>query len=220
MNEQQWLETTEPRAMLAFLWTSGKLSKRKARLWAAASCRSIWHLLTDERSRKAVEVAERYADGEASHKELKETRWPAWDFALKLSVLDRIEPAIWAAARCAWLPVADSQIGSQLMDIMTEVTRAVGTNQDEIYCALFRDLFGNPFRPLPPLLTVAGGLARAAYEERILPEGRLDNHRLAVLADALEEAGFEDATMLSHLRQTDAVHVRGCAVVDYLLGKE
>jgi hypothetical protein len=43
--------------------------------------------------------------------------------------------------------------------------------------------------------------------------------RLPVLADALEEAGCTDADILSHLRGPGP-HVRGCWVVDLLLGKE
>jgi hypothetical protein len=62
-------------------------------------------------------------------------------------------------------------------------------------------------------------LARAAYEERQMPGGTLENARLAVLADALEEAGCDDEEVLRHLRRQGGVHVRGCWVVDLLLGK-
>jgi hypothetical protein len=60
-------------------------------------------------------------------------------------------------------------------------------------------------------------LARAAYDDR-LPEGGLDPARLAVLADALEEAGCRDADILGHCR-SGGEHFRGCWLVDLLLGK-
>jgi hypothetical protein len=92
--------------------------------------------------------------------------------------------------------------------------------------ALFREVIGNPFRPVsisPSVLTwndaTVVRLAQAAYEERHLPAGTLDTNRLAVLADALEEAGCSDADILSHLRGPGP-HVRGCWAVDLLLGKE
>ena len=62
----------------------------------------------------------------------------------------------------------------------------------------------------------AASLARAAYEERHLPGGELDPHRLGVLADALEEDGAP-AELVAHLRGPGP-HVRGCHVVDLCLG--
>jgi hypothetical protein len=59
-----------------------------------------------------------------------------------------------------------------------------------------------------------GGL----YLKRHLPAGTLDNARLAVLADALEESGCQDVQILGHLR-SGGDHVRGCWALDLLLGK-
>ncbi|WP_149112072.1 hypothetical protein [Limnoglobus roseus] len=81
---------------------------------------------------------------------------------------------------------------------------------------LLRDIFGNPFRPIafsPAWLTPAAvGLAEAIYADRAFD-------RLPILADALQDAGCEDVDVLSHCRG-DGPHVRGCWVVDGVLGKD
>jgi hypothetical protein len=85
---------------------------------------------------------------------------------------------------------------------------------------LLRDIFGNPFHP-PPAIHPAWlssndatiiELARTIYDQR-------DFHRLPRLGDALEEAGSIHADVLTHCRVA-APHVRGCWVVDLLLGKD
>jgi hypothetical protein len=60
-------------------------------------------------------------------------------------------------------------------------------------------------------------LATAAYDERRMPSGEFDPQRLAVLADALEEVGANEA-IVTHLR-SDGPHVRGCWAVDLCLAK-
>ncbi len=90
-------------------------------------------------------------------------------------------------------------------------------------CSIIRDIFGNPFRPVtidPAWLTgTVQHLALSACNERELPSGHLEGHRLAVLADALEEAGCQDAELLGHLR-SEQVHVRGCWALDLLLSRK
>jgi len=64
MNENKWLACASPGPMLKHL--RGKASDRKIRLFMVACCRQIWHLIEDVRSRRAVDAAERYAEGRIS----------------------------------------------------------------------------------------------------------------------------------------------------------
>jgi hypothetical protein len=92
--------------------------------------------------------------------------------------------------------------------------------------AIIRDIFGppasrpRPTQPCPWQLSLpALTLAEAAYQERALPSDHLDAARLAVLSDALEEAGCMDEAILSHLR-SPGPHVRGCWALDLVLGQQ
>src|SRR5262245_32417765 len=69
MTEPEWLACTDTGPMLAFL--KGKATDRKWWLFACACCVRVWHLLSDERSRRAVDVAERYAEGRASTRDIE-----------------------------------------------------------------------------------------------------------------------------------------------------
>jgi hypothetical protein len=93
-------------------------------------------------------------------------------------------------------------------------------DEQQAQADLFREVFGNPFRPVARdttwLTPVVISLAQAAYDQRLLPSGHLAPARLAVLADALEEAGCFDQAILDHLREPGA-HVRGCWPVDLIL---
>ena len=81
---------------------------------------------------------------------------------------------------------------------------------------LIRDIFGNPFRPAtfdPSWLTsTVTALAAQMYDSR-------DFSAMPILADALQDAGCTSDDILNHCRG-DGPHVRGCWVVDLVLGKE
>ncbi|MFO0806291.1 MAG: hypothetical protein U0791_24570 [Gemmataceae bacterium] len=77
------------------------------------------------------------------------------------------------------------------------------------------DIFGNPFRPISfspewrTTTTVA--IAQGMYESR-------DFGPMPLLADALQDAGCEVPEIIDHCRRPGP-HVRGCRVVDGVLGK-
>ena len=216
MTEAQRLACTRPIEMLAHL--RGRCTDRKLRLFACACCRQIWHLLTDAISQRAVEVAERHADGEASDQELE----AAWLDAERFfgSTCSYGTSTGNQAARAA-STAADPRVS--FLPHMYQLSFQYMSEEWPAHIRLLRCVFGNPFSPVPfaPTWRTAAvlPLARAAYEERAPAAGTLDNARLAVLADALEEVSCTDEAVLSHLRGSGP-HVRGCWCVDLALGKE
>jgi hypothetical protein len=224
MTEAEWLKSADPFPMLDFL--AGKVSGRKLRLFACACCRQrVWHLLTDKRSRDAIEVAERFADGAATRTALRK----AWIAARVHAVARATAKAASAAAMAAHRSHSSARaVAGRVFTVAyyaavpdPEAHRAAERAAQLI---LVRCVFGNPFRPVavPPAWQSWNGgiipkIAQAIYEERALPAGTLDAGRLAILADALEEAGCTDTDLLGHCRHPGP-HVRGCWAIDCLTG--
>jgi hypothetical protein len=228
MTEAEWLVCEDPRPMLELL--GRKADSRKLRLFAAACARRLSHLLDDERSRRALELAERYADrgkkGPPSRNELRQAELEAWRVAHAMNNgpdYSRYNAARSAMEAAASTPLRAAQGAAEHAAHAVSAPRPQRSKERAAQADLLRCVFGNPWRPStlnPAWLTPAVvSLAAAAYNERNLPAGTLDANRLAVLADALEDAGCTDADLLSHLR-SPGPHVRGCWAVDLLLGKE
>jgi hypothetical protein len=216
VTEAELLACSDPEAMLKFLRTSGRASKRKLRLFACACCRSFWPLLRHKRSRKAIEIAEQYADGEATWDKLM-----AAYSAAKVSfteIAKKLEPD--GASRDAALRVVIFLRPGDGPSWITAARPFCGIPEPQAYAPLLRDIFTNPGRSRsrlnPSILAWNDGtvrkLAQAIYNERRFGD-------LPILADALEEAGCTNADILAHCRQPGE-HVRGCWVVDLLLAKE
>jgi hypothetical protein len=220
-------------------YADGLRTSRKRRLFGCACCRRLWPLLSDQRVRAALETEERFLEGQATGDEVKAAHRALSDVQRQLS--DQIGPDEFRPPSARMDPAARTHfdVAEALLScgpntvVRDEVAAAAvrggvsATVEEEwgAQAALVRDIFGNPFRPVavaPGWLAWSGGtvarLAQAAHDERRLPSGHLDPGRLAVLADALEDAGCADEAILSHLRGL-APHVRGCWAVDLILGK-
>ena len=217
MTEAKWLAATHPGEMANHLCLTLKLSRtpkgrRKLRLYACACCRRAWHLFTNEQSRRAVDVAERYAEGNLTKAKLdREWNRGMRSYVLCYSVCGQIRTAVVnapydAAQALSW--TADGQLKGSYHQ-----ARAA---EDLAQIALLRDIFGNPFRPpsfSPSWRTdTAVALARQMYDSR-------EFSAMPILADALQDAGCDSADILDHCRGA-GLHVRGCWVVDLVLGKE
>ncbi|HVT68396.1 MAG TPA: hypothetical protein VHF26_11640 [Trebonia sp.] len=256
MTERQWLvqNTTEEEwrrcgSMTAMPHNLDYCFGRCGVLFAAACCRTVWHLLPDEPGRAAVLAAERYAGGDATREELEAAEQRAYEageamFGAMPGLAWKASPAwhaMWAAASftgamsgrrplsgasyharhaVAWqtVPAPERRAERDEM-IRSEAVRQWG---------FVRDIFGSPHRPVALdavcLTPAVVSLARAAWEHRVAPDATrpgwlvLDPERLLALAAALADAGCDDADCLGHLRGP-GTHIRGCHVLDLLLGK-
>ena len=233
MTETEWLECISPEEMLVFL--GERASPRKKRLFACACVRRIWPLLTDDRLRRAVKAAERFADGRVSAKVLAKAREGVKHLRVKPIVREAV-----AALLPEQGPILERPRDiREPLDVVSatrtvrSAARALEAQHETDAAApvepirrlpsldaveLVREIFGNPFRPVifdPNWLswkeTVVLKMAQVIYRKRCF-------RNVPLLADALEAAGCRDADILTHCR-APIEHVRGCWVVDALLGK-
>jgi hypothetical protein len=224
MNEARWSEH-DVETMLDFLGAGA--TSRKLRLFMVACARSVLPFDPDREMTAGLEAAELFADGLIPRRELararralsdnhpaRVSRWgvlytdhirsvPAWHATGEQT----IRTVRVGSRTCAWASTRHSFLGHAAMFYPSdELNKQAGW---------LRDIFGNPFRPVafdPAWRTEAVvGLARGMYEAR-------DFAPMPVLADALEDAGCADPDVLAHGRGPGS-HVRGCWVVNLVLGK-
>jgi hypothetical protein len=241
MTEAEWRACEDPGPMLTML--NGRLSERKSLLIGCACCRLCWSDVVIDEFHRATEILERVADGIASKTELAEgyhlavhalgmctgtapgiqSRYEApnslsgawavrelaardWDLASSLSLWDRLSDSRRNYVAGAAPFVAKAIEHLQDIGDSAEVGRR---RQAQVV----HDIVGNPFRPSTFASTwrteAAVSIARQLYASR-------DFSGMPTLADALRDAGCEDADVLSHCRGMRP-HFRGCWVIDSVL---
>ncbi len=250
ISEEQWLSAEEPNAPLSYLEQHRVITRvpggrRRLALFACACCRLVWDLFDDEASRRAVEVSERAAEGQASRQELaaaEEEAEAVWRGADEHRHRAHRENPTgterWRAGAASSLAHAAHSAAARRFSTRSAWSAALATSTAVLWLGeasaagnqamrammarqaqLVRCIFGNPFRPLPEInpawLAWDGGAVRKLAAS-IQAERRFGD--LPVLADALEEAGCADADVLGHCRD-GGEHALGCWVLDLLLSK-
>lgn len=237
MTEQEWLTSKDPIAMLDWVMQLHfRPSDRKLRLAMCAMSRAS--AFDSFELMRRVSLAERWADGEIDREAViasvpgESTSWRDWVVAHHIPR----DAAEWASQSYKWVApfVLREVFGNPFQpvtlplgepcrkckgkgDIPAGAGGAVIGRKERLPCERCK---GTGHRPSPVLTPLVLQLAEAAYTVRT-GTGTLDNDALAVLSDALEEAGLEEMTnpILAHLREPGP-HYRGCWATDILLGRE
>ncbi len=243
MTETEWLDSTDPVAMLENL--QHRTTTRKLRLFSCACCRTIWNWIADERSRRSVICAERYADSLLTEDERQVVLAEAvvafqeasstWnDFACKIykggrnpneselatenTLAFRITAAVAARGTLNYKTsetflVEAGRIAHRACQVLANAERHAASG--EMIATLLRDIVGNYFCP-----TKIDGHLRTPLVNT-LAQSIYDDRaffRMPELGDALEAEGCIDAEILARCR-SERPHMRGCWAIDLILGK-
>lgn len=219
MTDSEWLASQDDLAMLEVV--RPHTSERKVRFIAVACCRHLRLILNDQVAAGAIDEAigavERYAEGLGTKASLKRARQAVRTVRHGLAVVVGVASPTWNALWFTEVAASENAYGS----VIPEINRLagmglIGDQERPPTCNLIRCVIGPPSRP---------NLSNQAWcTSEVLSLARsIDDHRsfdlMAMLAQALVAAGCDDSGMLSHCR-SQADHVRGCWVVDAVLGKQ
>jgi hypothetical protein len=238
LTRSEWFEGTNPTHMLYLLGDG--ISARKRRLFGVACCRKIESLLTAD-TKSALNTAERFAEGHADSKDRAAARGlamkAAWPGVPELSadqppqpfgqakqaVVNLLEYGAREAVRLAATHAAYATIGLAGEQYPKEAEERNDWYRSQYHihrerqADLLRHMVGDPFDPPNPI-----DPRILEWKQRTVPSvaRRIRNDRdfdqLAILADALEEAGCTRNDVLNHLR-SDEPHMPGCWALDWVL---
>lgn len=226
MTEAEWLACEDPEPMLAFVL--GKASERKLRLFAVTCCESACRLLQSRKYRSAIEVSEQFADGLTSDAKLGKARSQVRESAERTFIRVRALPWSRAVQSHRARRMVVSACSRNIAEVLQAATAVcVTATSSEIYeakrkierqqqAARLREIF--QYYPRQVIInstwitSTVVALAAGIYDEKAFD-------RMPILADSLQDAGCDSDDILNHCRG-EGPHVRGCWVVDLVLGKE
>ncbi len=227
MTEKQWLRSANPESMNDFY--DYRHTERKARLLMLACCCRHPEYLQHEAIRPVVNLlTAHYGDAvkpdtpfdgskiRSAYRKLEEyasTTSSGPERGLAFGMVAAAEPV---SAMKRLDEDFEYLVFSCVHDVAFGLSPTGSKKESKQQASLFRDIVGNPYRSItrdPAWLTsTVVSLAQQLYTTQ-------DFSPMPILADALQDAGCENEDVLSHCRDEGLVHVRGCWVVDLLLGK-
>jgi hypothetical protein len=228
MTGKQWLKSVDPEEMGEFY--GERFTERKARLIMLACCQRHPKYLKHKAVRPVIEaLVDHYADPKKPDK--------AFDSAKIRKLHAKLHEYGSSTRSGATRGVAFGVIeAAEPKSVMKELDEsfeylvfsctydiAAGVENDEPpseesarQAGIMREVLGNPFTPVvfePVWRTdTVAAMARQIYETE-------DFSAMPILADALQDAGCEQVEILKHCRDEKQTHVRGCWVLDLILGK-
>jgi hypothetical protein len=212
----EWLNATDLSPLLHAVRQLS--SERKLRLFMCACARHFFPANPHPDLYRGVEMAEQMADGTASLAITESVRGLFGslvyfgDYEARGFAGENMASATFI--RHAVNPRAD-QAARGTSCYLSDYDADMGFEKTQTGVPWFRDILGNPFHPVAFSsdwhTDTSLALARQAYESR-------DFTVMPILADALQDAGCDNADVLDHCRGPGP-HVRGCWVVDAILGK-
>jgi hypothetical protein len=219
MTEEEWVQADDN----AIWMEIAGLTPRRARLLASSLVRGLGKWVADPVVATALEAAERFADTGKSKAALKRARDALSDARVALGD-PHADPFGWAANAgiysglfAASMACAENAVPGTFREAVRTLREGDGLStvgaRRMLYPA-YCEVVGPPTARFDAAwrTSTALQLAQAMYDS---PEFST----MPILADALQDAGCESNDLLSHCRDPNSVHVRGCWVVDLVLGK-
>ena len=232
MTEADWWAADDPIALPEWLFHHARADERKLRLFCLDCCRAVAREHPNWGRARLIEPLTDWVDGRIDQAALSDHLGPVDEYLLfpvpgehlffdpgphfSLDALlveaARGEPvrgehtrgmaAYPTAVMCGTVAHLDGP------DIIPRMRTRVRVLHDLFGPLPFRDIVIDPDWRTSTVIALANGI----YEDRAF-------HLLPVLADALDDAGCDQPDILDHCRRPDWEHVRGCWVVDLLLGR-
>jgi hypothetical protein len=213
MTEEEWFAAGPYEIREA----STRLGPGRQRLFAVAVCRVLLQWINYPAVHAALEAVEIFAETGKSKAALRRARQAVQTLRMDIA-RGQLDGATDLALFVVQMAASENAVSGTIGQAIEVLARAEHISVEAArrrFYPTYQEIAG----PAPPVAfspewrtSTAVQLARTMYDAR-------EFSGMPILADALQDAGCDSDELLAHCRDPQAVHVRGCWVVDLVLGK-